>query len=49
MSLEIDLSDAHEMMLETLREEHGGEIDAYLQQRIEAEVHESFQQLRQSE
>ena len=49
MSLEIDLSEPHEKMLKTLREEHGGEIDAYLQQRIEAEIHESFQQLRQTE
>jgi len=49
MSLEIDLSDPHEKMLEQLHEEHGEEIDVYLRQRVEAEVHESFQQLRQTE
>jgi hypothetical protein len=49
MSLEVDLSDPHEKMLETLREEHGGGIDEHLRQRVEAEIHESFQQLRQTE
>lgn len=49
MSLEVDLSDPHEEMLETLREEHGGGIDEHLRQRVEAEIHESFQQLRQTE
>jgi hypothetical protein len=47
MSLEIDISDAHEQMLETLHEEYGGDIDAHLRERVEAEIHESFQQLRQ--
>ena len=47
MSLEVDLSDPHEKMLETLREEHGGGIDEHLRQRVEAEIHESFQQLRE--
>jgi hypothetical protein len=47
MSLELELSDPHERMLDTLREEHGGGIDAYLRQRVEAEIHESFQQLRE--
>jgi len=47
MSLEIDLSEPHEKMLETLREEHGGRIDEHLRQRVEAEIHESFQQLRE--
>jgi len=46
MSLEIDLSDPHEKMLETLREEHGEGIDNHLRQRVEAEIHESFQQSR---
>jgi len=47
MSLDIDLSDPHERMLEQLREEHGEGIDAYLRQRVEAEIHESFQQSRE--
>jgi hypothetical protein len=47
MSLEIDLSDPHERMLESLREEHGEGIDEHLRQRVEAEIHESFQQLRE--
>jgi len=46
MSLEIALSDPHEEMLETLREEHGGGIDEYIRQTAEAEIHESYQQLR---
>jgi len=49
MSLEIDLSDPHERMLEQLREEHGEGINEHLRQRVEAEIHESFQQLRQTE
>jgi hypothetical protein len=49
MSLETDLSDAHELMLERLRDEHGSEMDAHIQQVVEAEIHESYQQLRQSE
>jgi len=48
MSLEIDLSDPHKQMLEMLREEHGEGIDEHLRQRVEAEVHESYQQLRDS-
>jgi len=48
MSLEVALSDPHEQMLESLREEHGAGIDEYLRQRVEAEIHESYQQLRQS-
>jgi hypothetical protein len=47
MSLEVDLSDPHKKMLTSLREEHDEEIDAYLRQRVEAEIHESFQQLRE--
>jgi hypothetical protein len=46
MSLEIDLSEPHEKMLERLREEHGEGIDEHFRQRVEAEIHESFQQLR---
>jgi len=49
MSLEIALSDPHERMLELLREEYGGDIDDHLRSIVEAEIHESFQQLRQSE
>jgi len=48
MSLEIDVSDPHEQMLESLREEYGDGIDEHLRQRVEAEIHESYQQLRQS-
>ena len=47
MSLEIDVSEPHEQMLERLREEHGDAIDEYLRKRVEAEIHESFQQLRE--
>lgn len=47
MSLEIDVSDPHKEMLEILREEHGEGINGHLRQRVEAEIHESFQQLRE--
>jgi hypothetical protein len=46
MSLELDLSDPHERMLEQLRAEHDDGIDEHLRGRVEAEIHESFQQLR---
>jgi len=46
LGLEVDLSDPHERMLESLREQHGEGIDEYLRERVEAEIHESFQQLR---
>ena len=49
MSLEIDLSGPHEEMLEQLREEHGEAIDEHLRQRVEAEIHESYQQSRADE
>jgi len=47
MSLELDLSDPHEEMLGSLRDNHGEEINEYLRQRVEAEIHESFLQLRE--
>jgi len=47
MSLELELSEPHKQMLEALREEHGGGIDEHLRSRIEAEIHESYQQLRE--
>jgi hypothetical protein len=46
MSFKIDISDPHEMMLGTLRDEHGDDIDEHLRERVEAEIHESFRQLR---
>jgi hypothetical protein len=46
MSLEIDLSDPHEQMLEQLREAHGEGVGDHLRQVAEAEIHESYQQLR---
>jgi len=47
MSLEIELSDPHEMMLAELREAHGSdEIDEFLQTVVSNEVHESYQQLQ---
>jgi hypothetical protein len=46
LGLEINLSEPHEQMLEQLREQHGGEIDVFLRERVESEIHESFQQLR---
>jgi len=49
MSLELDLSDPHEQMLEDLRQQHGGEIDVHLRQIVEAEIHESYQQLREQQ
>jgi hypothetical protein len=56
MSLEVDLSDPHEAMLAQLRDEHGegidehgNDIDSYLRQRVEAEIHKSYQQLREGE
>jgi DNA-binding GntR family transcriptional regulator len=49
MSLDIPLSGPHEQMLEALRAEHGDAIDEHLRQRVEAEIHESYQQLRGDE
>jgi len=49
MSLEVELSEPHEQMLEDLREQHGGEIDVHLRQIVEAEIHESYQQLREQQ
>jgi hypothetical protein len=46
MSLELELSEPHQQMLQALREEHGVGIDEHLRARAEAEIHESFQQLR---
>lgn len=46
MSLKIDLSTPHKQMLEQLREEHGTGINDHLRQIAEAEIHESYQQLR---
>lgn len=45
--MDVGLSDPHESMLEALRDEHGEEIDEYLRGRLEAEIHESYQQLRE--
>jgi len=47
MALTIELSDPHDKMVERLRDEHGDDIDSYLRQRVEAEIHESYQQLRE--
>jgi len=44
--MEVELSNPHSEMLETLRETHGDDIDAHLRQVVEAEIHESFQELR---
>ncbi len=49
MSLNVNLSEPHEQMLEVLRAEHGEAIDEHLRQRVEAEIHESYQQLRADE
>ncbi len=49
MSLEIALSEPHETMFKALREEHGEVIDEHLRQQVEAEIHESYQQLRADE
>jgi len=46
LGFEINLSEPHEQMLEQLREQHGAEIDVFLRERVESEIHESFQQLR---
>lgn len=46
MSIEINLSGPHEQMLARLRETHGDSINEHLTQVVEAEVHESYQQLR---
>jgi hypothetical protein len=48
MSVEIDISDPHAQMLAALREAHGEGIDDHLRERVEAEIHESFRQLRDS-
>lgn len=45
--MEIDISEFHEGMLAELREQHGGEIDQHLRERVEAEIHESFRQMRE--
>lgn len=47
MSLEVTLSEHHEGMLTDLRDAHGDEIDDHLQAVVEAEIHESYQQLSQ--
>jgi len=44
--MEVDISEFHEGMLTQLRETHGEEIDTHLRERVEAEIHESYQQLR---
>lgn len=49
MSVDIDLSDYHEGMLNELRDQHGDGIDDHLRKIVEAEIHESYQQLRDSE
>jgi len=46
LGLDLNLSEPHEQMLEQLREQHGAEIDVFLRERVESEIHESFQQLR---
>jgi len=45
--IEVELSEPHKRMLEQLRQKHGGGIDEHLRSRVEAEIHESFQQLRE--
>jgi len=47
MLLELEVSEPHEQMLNRLREEHGGGIDEHLRQRVESEIHKSYQQLRE--
>jgi hypothetical protein len=47
MSLEIDISDFHEGMLDELTAIHGDEMEDHLRAMAESEIHESYQQLRQ--
>lgn len=44
--MDIDLSEFHEGMLAELREEHGEDYDEHLRELVEADIHESYQQLR---
>ena len=44
--MELDISEFHEGMLESLRKEHGEGIDEHLRERVEAEIHESYRQMR---
>ena len=44
--MEVSIAEPHEQMLEELRAAHGEEIDDHLRQVVEAEIHESYQQLR---
>jgi hypothetical protein len=46
MSLEIDISEPHESMMAELQSAHGEEFDDHLRRVVEAEIHESYQQLR---
>jgi hypothetical protein len=44
--MDVALSEPHQEMLEQLRDDHGDGIDDHLRQVVEAEIHESYQQLR---
>jgi hypothetical protein len=43
-SIEVDLSQAHRQMLDELRETHEGDIDVFLRQQLEEQIHKSYQQ-----
>jgi hypothetical protein len=40
----IEVSAAHKQMLDHLRQEHGGNIDVFLQQQVEEQIHQSHQE-----
>jgi hypothetical protein len=40
----IQVSAAHKQMLDLLREQHGGDIDVFLQQQVEEQIHKSHQE-----
>jgi hypothetical protein len=45
--MEVEISEPHTQMLEALRDAHDEGIDQHLRERVEAEIHESFRQLRE--
>jgi len=47
--LELDISEHHHGMLSELRDYHEDEIDNHLQTVVEAQIHETYQQMREAD
>lgn len=43
--MDVEVAPPYQEMLETLRDEHGGDIDQHLRQQIEQVIHQSYQEL----